>query len=323
MSDNVRLVADIGGTHARFALVNGAMRPYAMRVLACAQYASLAAAASDYLAEIDGPMPRAGACAMAMPITGDRLKMTNNRWEFSVEETRQQLGFEHLLVLNDFTALAWSLPHLGPEDKRQVGGGAAIGGAAIGVIGPGTGLGVSGLIPAGRDWVALQGEGGHVTLSPADAREAKILEIVWREHTHVSVERLVSGMGMGTLHRAVAEVDGLGYTPLEPADITARALAGTDAACVATMETFCAMLGTAAGNVALTLGARGGVYIGGGIVPRLGVWFDRSPFRSRFEAKGRFAAYNATIPTYVIQAAAPALVGAAWALESRLRALGG
>lgn len=311
----VDLVADIGGTNARFALVGADLRPFADATLRCGDYPGPVEAARAYLAGAPRHRLRSGAFAIATAITGDHIQFTNSGWNFSTEASRRALGLERLLLLNDFTALAHSLPALEGGDLRQVGGGAAVPGTAMAVLGPGTGLGVSALIPQRDGWVPLQGEGGHCSFSPADSREAAILERVWRQFPHVSTERLVSGIGMETLHRAVLEVDGRPPETLTPAEISRRALEQDDPACRAVLETFCAMLGTAAGNLALTIGARGGVYIGGGIVPRLGEFFDRSPFRARFESKGRFASYLAGIPTCVILARTPALTGAARALR--------
>jgi len=310
-----RLVADIGGTNARFAMFfDSAGTLSNERSLSCDRYASPVDAIEAYLKETGAPRPHEIAMAVATPITGDRIKFTNSHWAFSAEETRQALGLDRLLMLNDFTALALSLPHLTGTQQRQVGGGQAATNAAIGLIGAGTGLGVSGLLRAKDGWAPIEGEGGHVSFSPANVRETEILRIVWREFPHVSAERLISGIGLPSLYRAIAELQGEGGPAPTPATITERALRGNDDLCRDVMDTFCGMLGAAAGNLAVTLGARGGVYIGGGIVLKLREFFDRSPFRERFEAKGRFADYLKAIPTKVILAEYPALTGAAQAL---------
>ena len=309
------LVADIGGTNARFAMFfNDAGTLSNERTISCERYAGPVDAIEAYLTETNAPRPAEIAMAVATAITGDQIKLTNNHWAFSIEETRLALGLERLLMLNDFTALALSLPHLTAQQLRQVGAGHAVPNAAIALIGAGTGLGVSGLLPTKTGWVPIEGEGGHVSLSPANIRETEILRIVWREFPHVSGERLISGIGLDPLYRAIAELEGQPGPAPTPATITERALRGNDDLCRDVMNIFCGMLGTAAGNLAVTLGARGGVYIGGGIVPRLGEFFDRSPFRERFEAKGRFSEYLKSIPTNVILADYPALTGAAQAL---------
>jgi glucokinase len=309
------LIADIGGTNARFALATPDGRIDAERILRCADYPDLAQAAAAYLRDIPGPRPRRAAVAVATPVTGDWIQFTNSPWSFSTEAARQALGLERLLILNDFTALARALPLLGPDERRAVGGGAAVAEAPIGLMGPGTGLGVSGLVWSGSHWLPLQTEGGHVTFSATNEREWAVRRILQRQFGHVSPERLLSGPGLINLYTTLAEVEGWSVDELVPADITERALAGACRHCVEVVEMFCGMLGTAAGDLAMTLGARGGIYIGGGIVPRLGDFFDRSAFRTRFEAKGRFSDYLTAIPTWVITAATPALRGVAAALE--------
>lgn len=307
-----RLVADIGGTNARFALLaDGSERPELEQTLSCEAFADLAAAAGHYLEARGGPPVREAAIAVATPITGDRIKLTNNRWTFSIEETRRVLGLERLRLVNDFTALALSLPLLGPDEYRQVGGGSAVSGTPIALLGAGTGLGVSGLVPVGADWFPIEGEGGHTAFSPMTPREADVLGVMWREYDHVSTERLASGPGLVALHGALAGLDGKTPATLTPEAIAEAGIAGTDRYCREALEMFCAILGTAAANLCVSLGARAGVFIGGGIVPGLGPWFDRSPFRDRFEQKGRFRAYMQAIPTFVITARNPALRGAA------------
>ncbi len=308
------LVADIGGTRARFAVLDDGGALQQLRVLAVEDFAGPVEAIRAYLDELGGIPLRAAAIALAAPVHEAVVRLTNAPWVFSRAEIVRQLGLERLLLLNDFAALALALPSLAPADVRQVGTGAAVDCATRAVLGPGTGLGVSGVCFARGHWVGLSGEGGHCTLAPADAREAEIIALARHEFGHVSAERLLSGSGLPLLDRLVAKVDGRPHEALSTPEIVARAVVGDDPQCRAALATFCAMLGSLAGNLALTLGARGGVYLGGGIIPRLGDFFDRSDFRSRFEAKGRFAAYLAAIPTYVVLSPAPALLGAAHAL---------
>jgi glucokinase len=316
-----RLLADVGGTNARFAWQTGRDGAIGdVMVLPCAEYASLADAITAYLKRLGRAAPPACAIAIANPVIGDQVRMTNHHWTFSIAALASQFGFERLRVLNDFTALALALPALSADELRQVGGIQPVPDSAIALIGPGTGLGVSGLLPDGRGgWVPLQGEGGHVTLAGRTAVEQAVLQNIADRYGHVSAERAVCGQGLVDIHRALPAIEAPGAPALEldAAGITARALAGDDPHCDAALDLFCAYLGTAAGNLALTLGARGGVYIGGGIVPRLGDRFDRSPFRTRFESKGRFTAYLAAIPVFVIHATqSPALLGASRALET-------
>jgi glucokinase len=306
------LVGDVGATHARFGLVSPDGTPLYSRTLADENYPTIDAAIAAFLAEIGAlPMPRQGAIAIASPITGDRVTMTNHPWNFSIVELKARLGFDRLEVINDFTALALALPRLKPDDRLAVGGGAAVAGAPIGALGPGSGLGVSGLVASGQGWIALAGEGGHATMAPATDRESAVLDLMRRHFDHVSAERALSGPGLVNLYNTLAQLDAVpsqGYTAAQITDLAIRA---ADPLCVETTTMFCAMLGIAAGNLALTLGARGGVYIGGGIVPRLGQTFVQSPFRERFEAKGRLRAYLAEIPTFVVTHPLPAFLGCA------------
>ncbi|MCA3000238.1 MAG: glucokinase, partial [Rhodocyclaceae bacterium] len=243
----------------------------------------------------------------------------NYHWQFSIEQTRLECGLDTLLVVNDYTALAVGVPHLSDDQRRQVGGGVAKARSVIGVLGAGTGLGVSALIPADDGWISLGSQGGHVSFSPTDDREVAILAYAATKFPHVSAERLLSGNGLELIYSALHHSAGKKVDRIAAKDITAKGLSGECAICSETLEVFCAILGTAAGNLAVTLGAFGGVYIGGSIVPSLGEYFDRSPFRSRFEAKGRFRDYLAGIPTFVITADNATTVGVAAILDAQLR----
>jgi glucokinase len=214
-----------------------------------------------------------------------------------------------------------ALPRLGPQDFRQVGPGQAVKNSVIGLLGSGSGLGVSGLIPSGDGWTSLGSEGGHASFAPSDAREAAVLTYMWRQFDHVSFERLLSGPGLELTYMAIAELNKTQVKALSAPEITRCALEDKDPLCTQTLEVFCNMLGTAASNLALTLGATGGIYIGGSIVPRLGEFFDRSGFRGRFEQKGRFANYVGQIPTFVITAPEATFLGASAILDTQLRAM--
>jgi glucokinase len=319
----------MGGTNARFGwLAEGQSHASHVSTLRAADHAGPAEAASAYLSELAqtlGPAfarPCAAAFAVATAVGSDRIGLTNSGWAFSRSQTQRDLGLAELLILNDFEALALSLPGLrGPQVRPIPSPSSAERGATprgtLAVIGPGTGLGVAGLVPTRHGWAAIPGEGGHATLSAADDFESALLAAVRREHAHVSAERLLSGIGLPTLHRGVAAVLGASPSTLTAGDIVDGALSGADAVCARTVDTFCALLGSFAGNVALVLGARGGVYIGGGIVPRLGERFFQSAFRERFEAKGRFEAYLQAIPTALITDTLAALGGAKLALEQQ------
>jgi glucokinase len=314
----VRLIADIGGTNVRFAVMTRGGRPRHVTHFACADYRSFPAAIDAYLAQLEMDAPPSGAAfAVAGPVLGDRVKLTNSPWGFSIRGVQRQYGFADLQVINDFSAIALAIPRLRTTDRRKIGVGRAVKHAAIGVIGPGTGLGVSGLIWTGRRYVPLASEGGKVTLPPFDDFEVEILQWVRQEFAHVSAERLLSGDGLALLYRAITTVRGHVARPLSPRTITSRARSAACVVCRQTVNTFCAMLGTVAADLALTLGAVGGVYIAGGIVPKFGPLFARSPFRKRFESKGRFSKYLTGIPTYLITHPNPGLEGLGYLIESR------
>ncbi len=311
MSHPLRLVADIGGTHARFALYDDMVVRDELR-LRCADYPNIESAVHHYLQTAgEQRVVDEAALAIAAPLTDDQVSMTNHSWRFSIGDLRQTLQLRRLIVLNDFTALAMSLHHLPRSELTQIGGVAHVSTAPIALLGPGTGLGVSGLIAMGEHWWPLQGEGGHVSLAPGNAREAAVLQQLWRRFEHVSAERVLSGPGLINLYTALAQLDGVAIQSHDAAAITERGLNGSCAVCSETLRMFCALLGSVAGNLALTLGATQAVYIGGGIVPRLGEYFVRSDFRQRFESKGRYAAYLNRVPVYVISSAQAAFIGLA------------
>jgi glucokinase len=317
-----RLIADVGGTFARFALEFAPGQFEQKTSMRCADFPDFQAAITAYLAKLPSRRIRDAAVAIANPVAGDQVQMTNYHWHFSIEEMRQRLRLDNLVVVNDFTALAMALPGLLPHQRRQVGGGTPAPRSVLGVLGAGSGLGVSGLIPAGNTgWIALGTEGGHTSFSPRNERELAILRYAWRHLPHVSFERLLSGPGIELIYRALAEQAGVADEGLDGPDITHRALVGHDPLCLDVIETFCQILGTAAANLAVTQGALGGIYIGGGIVPRLGAHFDRSGFRARFEDKGRFSDYLKAIPTYVITAEDVTLMGASEILRAQLGGL--
>jgi glucokinase len=321
------LVADIGGTHARFGWIDDPGAGIGqVATLRCDEHAGPAQAAGVYLQGVADALgaryrpPRSGAFAVATAVGDDRVAFTNSGWAFSRREAAAALGLDDLLLLNDFAALALSLPSLTAAQLRMQGRRPEQP-ATLAVVGPGTGLGVAGLVPTAHGWVPVPGEGGHATLAAADAAEQALLEAARRLAAgegggagfHLSAERLLSGIGLPLLHRATAAVHGAAVQDLGTPEIVQQGLAG-DPVCSRTLDHFCALLGGFAGNVALTFGARGGLFIGGGIVPRLGERFFASRFRERFEAKGRFAAYLAPIPTAVILDTHTALAGAAAAL---------
>ena len=311
---SVLLVGDVGGTNARFALarlVEG--RPV------LDHHDSFPAA--DYPTFLDGvaafidgcPVkPTGGVIAVAGPVTDGAIDLTNSPWRVSEAEL-QTLGLNPVRLINDFEALAWGAPAIPEADLASLGGPAeGDPSAAIAVLGPGTGFGVSALIRDGRGGeMAMPSEGGHACFAPGDPIEDEILRILRRRYDRVSIERLICGPGLLNMHRALAEIDGRETHIDDPAEITATALADPNSPCGATLARFCAILGAVAGDIALTAGARGGVFIAGGIAPRILPFLKASPFRERFERKGRFQPYMAAIPTRVILHRHAALLGAA------------
>ena len=323
MSSNAlypRLLGDVGGTNARFgwqSQENAALEH--IHALPCAEFPDIALAIEAYQARAGVAAPAAACIGIANPVTGDQISMTNHHWSFSVQALQQRLSLKKLKVINDFTALALALPSLSTSQLTQLGGQAPCAHSAIALIGPGTGLGVSGLVPHGNSsWSPIAGEGGHITLAAHTALEYQVIEHIRKQYSHVSAERILCGQGLVALHLAIAEIQNRAAEKnITPMAIVQRALVEKDAVSLQTLDMFANFLGSVTGDLALTLGARGGVYIGGGIVPRLMGWFETSNFRQRFEAKGRFANYLREIPVWVIQAnESPALWGAANALDN-------
>ncbi|NVO17040.1 MAG: glucokinase [Rhodoplanes sp.] len=293
------LLADIGGTNARFALMTD--RLGAIRHLAVVDFPAAKDAVATFLREDAAGSRVAGAVlAVAAPVEGERCRFTNSPWVVDAAELRAAFGMVRVRLVNDFEAVAWSLPRLMADDLRPVGGGAPVPGGPMVVLGPGTGLGVSALVSTPSGFVVVPTEAGHTTLAATTDREAAIIAELRRRFGHVSTERVLSGPGIEALYTTIATLDGILVPSRRPAEITRLAEQGGCPVCRAAVDIFCAMLGSVAGDLALTFRARGGVFVAGGIVPRLGDRFGASEFRARFEAKGRFASYLAEIPTAVI-----------------------
>ncbi|MCV2356342.1 glucokinase [Paucibacter sp. B2R-40] len=354
------LLGDVGGSNVRLAWQREAGAAIErVQVMPCADYPNLTACIQNYLSGIKHAglaAPRRAALGVATPVLQDQISLTNRDWAFSARQMLGDLGLQRLVVMNDFTALALAIPALPQADFWHCGGPesefAGISGAAtqtIAVLGPGTGLGVSGLVSTGdRQWTALQTEGGHVSLSAHSERECRLIAKLACRFGHVSAERVLSGPGLVNMVEALCDLDGVASPEqLTPAAVIAAALGSqervgpprasltpsgggrrrssawgcsdahpTQAQCAEALDLFAAFLGDVAGDLVLSLGARGGAYIGGGIVPRLGAeWLRASRFRARFEAKGRMAGYLASVSSYVIAAQEPpALLGASRAL---------
>ena len=311
------LIADIGGTNARFALIReGSLDPRFIVNLSVDDYVSIDLAIDAYLTQVDAVTPTKFCIAIACPTHNDSIKMTNNGWAFSKEALRQRFNLERLDVINDYAAMAFAAANLTEDQVVQVGQGEPLDNFPIAVLGAGTGLGVSGLVRAKGLSMPVVSEGGHVDFAPTTEQEIEILRWLMRHYDHVSAERLVSGMGIQNIYHALADLRDEKVEAISPAAISQLALVSSDRLALDTLEQFCQIYGSVAGNLALSYGAQGGVFVTGGIVPRMLDYFQTSGFRERFTAKGRFSDYMSTIPTYVMVAEQPGLIGAAAALQS-------
>lgn len=312
------LVGDVGGTNARLALCaleSGAISQ--AKTFSTAEYESLEAVIRVFLDEQKQDIT-AGCIAIACPITDDWVEMTNHDWAFSTKQMKANLGLETLEIINDFTAVSMAIPMLSESDVIQFGGKAAIKDRPIAVYGAGTGLGVAHLVHVDKRWVSLPGEGGHVDFAANSDEEDMILEVLRAELGHVSAERVLSGMGLVNLYRAIVKSDNRVPENLKPKDVSSRALEDSCTDCRRALSLFCVIMGRFGGNLALTLGTFGGVYIAGGIVPRFLEFFKASGFRAAFEDKGRFRDYVMDIPVYMITHDQPGLLGAGAHLRQAL-----
>lgn len=316
MQTRLALVGDIGGTHARFAISDIDELTISHFVsFRCAMFQSLQAAIAAYMGSIPH-RPRMAGLAIAGPVVGDHLELTNRPWRFTPGELRSAAGVEHLTLVNDFEAQALALPYLTAHDQHRIGGGEADGRSPKVVLGPGTGLGMAALVPSpANGWTAVASEGGHVTFPVETAEELKIVDRLRGEPGHVSAEDLISGPAMLRVYRTLAALRGQPAEAASSVEIVRLALAREDAVAAATLDYFVKWLGRFAGDMALAFGARGGVYLGGGIVPHIVEALEQPGFRAAFDAKGELSALLAPIPVSVIKAGDIGLRGAAVALS--------
>lgn len=311
MSTSINLVADIGGTNIRVGIADAAGDIRALTVFQCREYPGLADVLNKYISDNNILGLDINAClAIACPVDNDLISMTNLPWEFSKSAIKKELKLNKLLLINDYTAIAHSVPYLNDDQKVQIGDGEVIPGRPISICGPGTGLGVANVVPHGESWISLGGEGGHVDFAPIDKVEQHILQFLLKKYSHVSYEQLLSGLGIEQIYQALCDYHGESAKNYSAKDISGNAIENTCARCVETLEQFCKTLGSFAGNLSLNLGSFAGVYIAGGIVPRFIEFIKESGFRARFEEKGRLSAFNSNIPTYVITESQPGIIGA-------------
>jgi glucokinase len=294
------LLGDVGGTTARFAVLSGE-RLGPIDHAAVSGHPSLIDAIDGFLGH-HGDRSRVGAAVLGVagPVEGGRCFITNSQWVAESGQLRAKFGFKSVSLINDFEAIARALPHLGAHDVKPLAGGQALAGEPMVVIGPGTGLGMAAVVRSGGDMMIIATEGGHATLPGTTPREDAVIAHLRGRFGHVSAERALSGPGLENLYAAIAALDNVAVASRTAAEVTRLALDRRCTTCRAAVDMFCAMLGTVAGNLALTFRARGGVYLAGGIAPRLADCLAQSDFRARFEAKGRFREYVESIPTTII-----------------------
>lgn len=314
VADTYHLVADLGGTNVRFALVQeGKAVPEHVEKFANNNYDSFEEAAQDYLAKVDALQPDKACIAVAAPIHGEPINLTNYGWQLSAPALCRQLGLREVVFVNDYQALALALPDLKSSDRVQIGNhGCGVKHGTRLVIGPGTGLGVCGLVRAGEHNLPVSGEGGHISFAARTVQEVELMQAVAGESSVVSAEWLLNGKGLERLYNGLAAISGRQAVSISAREISQQALAG-NLACVEALNLYCGFLGRVAGDYALIFGATGGVYLGGGILRRFPEFLAASPFRSEFDDKGVMGDYARAIPTFLITARHKTLWGAcAW-----------
>lgn len=312
------LVADVGGTNIRLAIAN--LDDYSMasiRTYKCADFENLDNAISQYFSEVDVSVEYA-CIDVATAIVGDQVSLTNNHWSFSQKAVKAQFQFKELIIINDFTAIAMSVPHIRDDKKVQIGGAEAQPNKPIAIYGAGTGLGVANLVHTGDKWLPLPGEGGHVDFAPIDEDEIAILKELQKKYPRVSAEQLLSGLGLVQIYQSLQASSDQPVSDVDPVYVSSNAIDGTDPLAVKSLDIFCRLLGSFGGNLALTLVTFGGVYIAGGIVPRFIDYVKNSDFRRRFDAKGRFSSLVESIPVYIVTEEQPGLIGCAAYLKQEL-----
>ena len=311
------LVADIGGTNARFGLVaHGSGTIISIARYSVAEHEFLSDAIDHFLQHVNGlaawqPLPMAACLALACPVEGDVMQFTNSPWRVDRHKVNAQLGGARIDIINDFAAVGYAVSDLHSTDWRQLGGGEGLANAPIVVLGPGTGLGVCSLVPVGQGFTVVPGEGGHADFAPIDAQEIAVHKILQARFGRVSAERLLSGAGILNIYQSLAQLAGKPPLHAKPEDIHDAALVGIESLAVKSLELFCRVLGSFAGNLALTLGAKGGVYFAGGIAPKLLPFLESTEFRHRFDAKGRFRSYLSDVPVRVVTKDDLGVLGAA------------
>lgn len=321
----INLVADIGGTNIRLAITDKNNNILQIETYQCQDFPHLTNVIHHYLKEKSLLNATVNAClAIACPVDTDSISMTNLPWKFSQKQLKEDLNLNSLTLINDYTAIAMAIPLLNNQQKIKIGRGETADKQPIAVCGPGTGLGVANLVNINNHWYCLGGEGGHTDFAPVDKLDVKIFQQLKTTKKRLSYEQLLSGYGLEQIYQALVVINnqesaGAEPTKLSAKQISTQAIAGTCTTCQQALSQFCKVLGSFAGNLALTTGSFGGVYIAGGIVPRFTEYLESSEFRERFETKGRMSHLNEGIPTYVITESQPGLIGAAAYLNQILQ----
>ena len=313
----INLVADIGGTNIRLAITDKDNNINEIKTYQCKDFPHLSNVIYHYLKENGLLNSQVNAClAIACPVDTDSISMTNLPWKFSQKQLKEELKLHSLTLINDYTAIAMAIPLLSDKQKVKIGHGEAENKQPIAVCGPGTGLGVANLVNINNHWYCLGGEGGHTDFAPVDELDVKIFQQLKTTKKRLSYEQLLSGYGLEQIYQALVIINNQEATNAEQSklsakEISSQAIAGTCPICQQALSQFCKILGSFSGNLALTTGSFGGVYIAGGIVPRFIDYLKNSEFRARFETKGRMSHLNEQIPTYIITESQPGLLGAA------------
>jgi glucokinase len=311
MAETCDFLVDLGGTNVRFALVPaGQHTPDSIAKFANKDFESFEEAARVYLNDAGNPKLSNACIAVAAPVRGDEIQLTNHIWHLSAEPLRQQLALQQLFFVNDYLALAIALPDLEPSEIIPIGDSGNLSSTNTRlVVGPGTGLGVCGLFRNGKDYVPMSGEGGHMFFAPRTTKEFELIQIVSPDSPGASSEWLLNSKGLERLHTGLAKLSGGSVESMRAEEITQQALAG-DLECIETLNLYCKFLGRATGDYALAYGATGGVFLGGGILRNFPEFLETSPFRSEFENKGVMRDYVRDIPTFLITAPNKTLSGA-------------
>lgn len=312
------LVADVGGTNIRLGIANlDDLSVSQILSYQCADFGNIDGAIQKYIDD-SGASFELACIDVATAVTGDVVSLTNNHWEFSQDKLKEQFGLTKLIVINDFTAIAMSVPSIPDDKKVQLGGDKAVSNKPIAIYGAGTGLGVAHMVHSGTKWLPLEGEGGHVDYAPVEEDEIAVLTELQKKYHRVSAEQVLSGLGLVQIYQSLCAWKGLEAKAYEPADVSKHGIDGTDKIAEQSMKIFCRVLGSFGGNLALNLKTYGGVYIAGGIVPRFIEYVKQSDFRRRFDDKGRLSRVVVDIPVYIVTEEQPGLIGCAAYLKQEI-----